>query len=407
VAEFRPGAPSWDGRGTRLVTVAVTTATLVLAAACSSGGGGGSSARLSVQGRARVASRGGPERPVGGTRTLHAGDTVKLEVGSAVIRLSGDRRLDLRGGTSITLDAIGGTVRTRASLADGGDVLVTGGTDPLTLDAGDATASVIGGAARVRRAPALSVRSYTARTTVAAGGRSLSVPPLRQVTVGAGGALPDRPTALVFDSKDDWDQRFLGDAIDLGNQLVARSRGFTAQLGPTEGRSTGFYRQILPALDRETSFDVAQVGDRPPGEALVGLAIAVQGTRGSFAERVRDIFAFHDDGAAWGLVALDQGVSRAPLLQGVDEALGRQPAASAALAPPTTAPPASRRSTPSTSGSPSRTPSTIGSGPPTTPATGGTPSTRGPLNTGVPLVDNTVKALVDLLSGLLGGKPQG
>jgi len=51
------------------------------------------------------------------------------------------------------------------------------------------------------------------------------------------------------------------------------------------------------------------------------------------------VFSFRDQGARWGLVALDQKVSRGPLLSEVDDALGRRSVgpAPAALGAPSAA----------------------------------------------------------------------
>ncbi len=390
----------------RLRLASSVLATAILAVACSGGGGGPSSARLSASGRVEVAAGAAAYHSVDGSRTLHAGDRVKVGSGKAVIRLNGDRQLELRNGSEVELAAAAGGTRLKSSLVSG-DLLVTAAGDgnPLDVTVADSEVSVAGGAARLSRGSAATVASYTAGVTVASAGRSLQVPARRQVAVPAAGLLPGRPSPLIFKPGDSWDQRFLGDAIDLGNQLVARSRGFTAQLGPGEGRSAGFYRQILPALANEPSFDVASLGpDRSPGEALVGLAITVQGNRGSFADRLASVFAFHDDGAAWGLVALDQGVSRAPLLSGVDEAIGRGPL-SLAEAPPVVAAPAAGSTTP-TPATPAPAPSggdTIVTPTPSVASPSPTAPGAGPLNTGAPLVDNTVNSLVDVLNGLLGG----
>ncbi|MGI9022287.1 MAG: hypothetical protein ACR2HV_03425 [Acidimicrobiales bacterium] len=371
----------------------------VLAAACS-GGGGGASARLTVDGTASVTTGGGSPRSVDGSRTLRAGDRVKVDSGTAVIRLADGRQLELRNGTEVELGAPDQAgANPRPSLLSG-ELLVTG---DVAVTAGDTDVAVSGGSARLSRGAAVSVASYTAGVTVASTGRSLQVPALRQVSVPAAGLLPGRPSPLIYKGGDPWDQRFLGDAIDLGTQLVARSRGFTAQLGPNEGRTPGFFRLIIPALENEPQFDEAAIDpERSPGETLVGLAVTVQGTRQSFADRLRDVFAFHDEGAAWGLVALDQGVSRAPLLAGVDEAISRGPlsAAESPPAPPTSAPslsaPAANDAGPSGGAevepsSPSATPSAPG------------PAPAPPPLTGVPLVDDTVSGLVDVLNGLLGG----
>ena len=69
-------------------------------------------------------------------------------------------------------------------------------------------------------------------------------------------------------------------------------------------------------------------------------AITVQGKNGSFGDRWRSVFGFHTQGARWGLVALDQHVTRAPLLSSVDDALGRRSVGTASAAPaPAGAPP--------------------------------------------------------------------
>jgi len=391
----------------RLRLASSVLVTAILAVACTGGGGGPSSARLSASGGVEVATGGGAYRSVDGNRTLGAGDRVKVNSGKAVIRLNSDRQLELRNGSELELGAVtGGNTLTFSLVA--GDLLVTapGNAEPLGVTVADSEVSVAGGSARLSRGSAATVASYNAAMTVTSAGRSLQVPARRQVAVPAAGLLPGKPSPIIFKAGDSWDQRFLGDAIDLGNQLVARSRGFTAQLGPGEGRSAGFYRQILPDLGNEPSFDVASLGpDRSPGEALVGLAITVQGNRGTFADRLASVFTFHDDGAAWGLVALDQGVSRAPVLSRVDEAIGRGPLSLAEAPPAVAAPPVG--SVPSTPAPAAPLPSDDGAivtptPSPSPPAPTATPG-AGPLNTGAPLVDNTVNSLVDVLTGLLGG----
>ena len=386
-----------------------------LAAACT-GGGGGSSARLTVEGRATVSSGDDSPRTVEGSRSLGAGDRVKVDSGVASIRLSGDRRLELREGSEVELlrsdDPASGEGGDGAKLQPSllaGDLLVRASQDDVAVTAADPEVSVRGGAARMSRGAAVSVASYTAGVRVSSTGRSMDVPPLRQVSLPAAGLLPGRPSPLIYQGTDPWDQRFLGDAIDLGSQLVSRSRGFTAQLGPNEGRTPGFYRQILPALENEPQFDDASIDpERSPGETLVGLAITVQGTRQSFADRLRAVFAFHDEGAAWGLVAMDQGVSRAPLLAGVDEAIGRGPLSAAEEAPSATGTP----SPPSVAAPTPVAPAGIGEASPgAAPAPpGGTPAGPSPPAppplTGVPAVDDTVNSLVDVVNGLLGGLEQ-
>ncbi|MDQ6909616.1 MAG: hypothetical protein M3Z84_02340, partial [Actinomycetota bacterium] len=248
------------------------------------------------------------------------------------------------------------------------------------------------------------VGTYTGTSTVTSAGARLGVPALRQVNVAGVGLLPPGPAPLAYRAGDSWDERFLGDAIQLGDELAARSRGFTAQLRPGEEANAGFYRQLIPALAAQPDFEstfVVPAG--PAGETLVGLAITAEGTRGSFSGRLQQVFTFHGDGAAWGVVALDQGVKRVAILGTVDGALSRGPTLVAEQpVGPSRSP--SRSSSSSAAPAPAPEPRSLPSevpAPPQSPATP-PPSSAGPLRTGVPLVDGTVNSLVDVLSGLLG-----
>jgi hypothetical protein len=217
---------------------------------------------------------------------------------------------------------------------------------------------------------------------------------------------------LEYVPSDDWDQRYLSDAIDLSNQLAARSDGFTAQLGATEGRSVNYFRDLVPALAAEPAFVASMVNpSRPPGETLVGAAIILEGKQGTFAERWGAVFGFRDQGAPWGLVALDQGVSRVGVLAVIEGAISRGPTSFAA-GPPTRTPsslaPPSIGGSPATTVAPRTTPTTVrpraGATTTTTVAAAGATTTTTlarPLNTGAPLVDETVNSLVNTLTGLL------
>ena len=79
---------------------------------------------------------------------------------------------------------------------------------------------------------------------------------------------------------------------------------------------------MLPGLVDDVGF-TAEVLDakRPVGDTLMGAAIVDLGRRGAFVERWASVFEFRDAGAAWGLVALDQGVDRSPLLGAVTRAV--------------------------------------------------------------------------------------
>lgn len=386
--------------------------------------------RLNVNGQALITMTDGGQRTVTGSRTLRSGEQVLVTDGTATLGLGQERQLELRKDSDVRLvvaTAPSGARETRAELI-GGDILVTSPGGTATVAAGD-TAAEISGAARVSRRLAVVVAAYEGSSKVESVAKAVVVPALRQVTVPAPG-LPSRPTPLAFSADDTWDQRYLGDWVDLGNQLVARGRGFTAQLPAGQDTGESFFRQILPAL-RDQPFDASLLDDsRTAGETLVGAAITLEGTRGEFRERWSRVFGFRAEGASWGLVALDQAVGRQPVLNAVDAAIGRlsslAPVATrpappggtptpAPVAAPSTggsAPPGSQAAAPpppsgATAGNgPAGTASASnGSAPPSSPAP---PATGGTLNTGLPVVDDTVNAVIDLLTGVLrsvGGQP--
>ncbi len=368
--------------------------------------------RLTVDGQAEVIRPGEARREVTGSRNLSLGDRVRVRQGTAVIRLPDDRRLELRMGTDVELQAPPDGDGVRPALM-GGDLLVVSDGEPLLLTTTDAEVDVHGDA-RISRGVALLVAVYEGAAQLRAGDSNLAVPALRQAALPPTGQFPTKVSPLEYSAADTWDQRYLSDTIELTNQLNARSQGFSAQLGPTEGRSFNYFRDLFPRLASEPEFTASLVNPgRLPGETLVGAAIALEGTRGTFAERWAAVFGFRDQGAAWGLVALEQGVRQAPLLQAIEAAIERGPAAFAEGDPaggtPNSLAPPSRGGTTATTAVP-RTTTTAAPRRPSTPTTTTTttvpvvpppPVPSGPANTGAPLIDETINSVVDTLTGLL------
>jgi hypothetical protein len=199
------------------------------------------------------------------------------------------------------------------------------------------------GATRIRGGLALTAGVYEGSARVESAGSTLDVPALRQAAIASFGVVPAAPSALEYSDSDAWDQRYLGLAIEIGKELQAKSDGFSSQLRPGEGLTPGFYTTLLPDLpDRAltgcpAALDGSLGEGRRPGEVLVGTALALQGRSGSFTTRCKEAFAFRDDGATWGLVALDQSVRSLPAIrERLVTAIGRLPNEStiAALAPP-------------------------------------------------------------------------
>ncbi|MGH9179769.1 MAG: hypothetical protein ACRD0N_14595, partial [Acidimicrobiales bacterium] len=328
----------------RLVGVLSVVAVLVLGAACTNDKVRINEASVNVDrgSRVLVAERGEAFRSATGQVTLHIGGRVKVTAGSATVSLHDGSTLELRTGSNLEL----GTPVVLVAR----DLLVTSGIQPLKVAAAGSQ-FLVEGVAKLSRDLAASAGSYRGTVKISSAGRSLTVPALRQAEVASLSVLPAAPDAFDYDAADPWDRRFLGAAIDLGEELEAKSEGFTRSLRPGEGRTPGFYRLLIPALEDEDAFGAELFAeDREPGDVLVGATIAVKGRLGSFAERWQSVFTFREQGARWGLVAMDQQVND---LQGVvgsvDLAIGSyqfefaQPALAAAApapAPPVETPPA-------------------------------------------------------------------
>lgn len=268
--------------------------------------------RIVVDGRAVVAARDDTTRTVADEAVVDFGDTVLVEDGTVTLELADGARYELRHregiGTRLAVGRPPTLLAGEALVLDGFPAAIRVGAvtlrarGPMKAAAEDLVAEVFSGGAGVTGVGGV--------TELAALRRSVLVP----------GADPE---PIAFDGTDPWDRRYLGDAIAFGEQLEAIARGYTRGLPPGGGRSSDYFRSVLPALAAEREFGEDLLDpSRPAGETLVGAAIVVQGRRGTFRRRWADVFSFRAAGAAWGLVALDQGVSSAPVLETIELALG-------------------------------------------------------------------------------------
>ena len=343
-----------------VVAVAFTVVVAAFAAGCSDDRvGTGEAAVVIAEGsRVLIAERGDDLALAEGRRTLRFGADVKVLAGSASISLADGSRIEARDGTEVE---IGSPLTLIAE-----DILVTSGNRPVEVTAAG-THVTVDGVAQLSRDLAVSAASYRGGVTLRSAARELRIPALREAAVASLGVVPTAPKPLDYDPSDPWDRRFLAQAIELGEQLQAKSTGFTESVGRDEGRTAGFYRVLLPALEDELEFDerLLTPGMRP-GEALVGATIALHGRIGTFAQRWASVFNFRGQGARWGLVALDQQVNdTSGLVEAVTAAIGRQSFAFAPLRPPAPGPVA----TPPASTSPPATAPTEPTSPPRPPAT--------------------------------------
>lgn len=294
--------------------LAALVVALLVAAACSSDGPAGDEARLRVDGSAVVTTPDGDEATVTDEATVSFDDTVTLDEGTGTLELADGSRYELRSSEVDSRLVVGAPPELLA-----GAVLVADGF-PAAVAVGDAKLTALG-ALRVDAQEELAA-AYTGRTTLAGISEVDELIALRQVLLSPLAV----PEPLVYDGNDAWDRRFLGDAVAFGERLEALARGYTNDLQPGEDRSARFFESVIPTLadEREFNADLLEP-DRSPGETLIGAAIAVQGREDNFRDRWQEIFEFREAGAVWGLVALDQGVSSAPVLETIELALSGSP----------------------------------------------------------------------------------
>ena len=282
---------------------------------------------LALTGTAEVEGANGTRRLTTGEYDLAAGDRLRILSGGAVVGLPGDGSLELRAGPG-PMDGSRVEIAPVPTLL-GGDALLIAGEQEQVVEAGGASLSLVDGAARVSRSTGAIFAVYTGRATLTSGGRTLDggLPALRQVVVPDAGMLPLRPSFLrIGEPPDPWDRRFLGEAIGLESVLQQRSVGFTTLLQDV-APDVFFFQGVLPGLLLEPGFTQALLDgqERPVGEILVGAAIALVGEGGDFASRWQEVFELREEGAGWGIIALDQSAPRAALLAVLDEAVARSP----------------------------------------------------------------------------------
>jgi hypothetical protein len=359
--------------------------------------------RASVQ----VAPPTGPFRGVADDVRLEKGDRVKITYGNAELRLAHGARLLLRSGSQVT-------VAEAPALVHGDAVALPGPSDPLTVRSLDSRVDVLTGVTRVRTGFTVVAGVYRGTARLVSAGRTLTVPALRQGEIPAFGVVAEKPTPLNYRASDTWDLHYLGVAVEMGEELQASSASFTDQVKPTEGHTPGFFRALLPSLPSASFNECQPELLRPAGETLVGASIALAGPLARFEQRCRAAFAFRDQGASWGLVALDQQVRELPALRReLEVAIGRLPSSLTVggidrtfeVAVSSTEPPLdpgveTPRSAPSVPSEPAPAPPA-----PTAPSVPILPGPSTPIVPGVPAVPTPgpVAEILDPVTNLVGG----
>ncbi len=365
--------------------------------------------RLDPSGRILLTEQGTPPATVAHSRPVQTGDLIEVVDGTAKVTLPGGDVLELQPRSVLFFN--------RGPELRRGDILVTA-TRSTSLVRAAGSRVTVSGAARITLAPALRVVSYEGSASLASGGSLLEVPALRSADVSLVGLVPGRPSPLVIDRADPWVTRFLSQAADKEAALESRSRGFTNQVDPIAAASARYYRGVLPQLAVQPGFQqdgvdrlgTQQGGAVRSGEVLLGSAIALRGSRGTFAERLAGAAEFRAQGATWALVAVDQRVqSFDALLDVVDGAING--ASLELAAPPPTQPtvPTTRPIVPAPTTTRVPVTSPAPATPTTRPPTRTTTPTRPPATLPPPiqlgpLTGATIDPVVALLDGLLNGR---
>ncbi|MDP8988130.1 MAG: hypothetical protein M3N11_07260 [Actinomycetota bacterium] len=391
-----------------VLNVLVLGAAVVLAATGDDDASGRSTvARLQVTGAAVVEGAQGERRVGSGTHEVALPGSVRMVDGEAVVELPAGSAMELRAGSGSAEASFVELDRVPTLVA--GDALVLA-EDEVAVDAGGARLSLRDGAARVSRSTGATFAVYRGDAELSSGGRTLQggLPALRQVVVPDVGMLPLAPSPLhIGDVPDAWDRRFLGEAIELREQLEPLSSGLTASLRDDFVADLPFFVTVLPGLLHEPAFDaalLAQEQQRPVGEVVVGAAIALLGQGDPFEQRWREVFDLRSAGASWGIVVLDQGAPGAGVLAALNQAVQRSPLLFRAPSsePVFSSPPSpGRRPAPAP---PSRSSGSVRSVPPA-PASAPPPPPAPPPPSGGSdgLLDPVVDPLDGLLDDVLGG----
>jgi hypothetical protein len=237
--------------------------------------------------------------------SLSRGDRVKVgHLGRAILQLPGGT-LELRGGSAVRVGAIpeleAGSVLARATPA-------------LSVGVGAVQVRAEESVYRIDRAFSVRVGVYRGEVSLPGSGWDGTVTAFRQVGV-VGGTVPRGPVALQVDPGDPWDDRLLGDAIEIGRRLERLQGGVAFELPRRGGRD--LVAAALP-LDPTTVFPELprRASVNSLSEVLVASVVAstAAAARQIAPERAfRQVMGLRRMGASWIVVAAEWQLARSVL----------------------------------------------------------------------------------------------
>jgi hypothetical protein len=343
----------------------------MLAGACARSGSGDGLRIVPLGGDVFVV-HGSAESLVTEPEELAVGDSIRTGPGgTAFVEFPGDKAVELAPSSELVIAAVD-----RSELADGRALFHA--PDGMTVSSGPAEIEGVGDYFRVDRyIGALRLGVYSGTATIE--GWDGRVRSLQEVGVSAG-IVPEPPRFLDLDSRDRWDRRLLGDAIDLGDELGDIARGLASQLPP--GTDVVPLERVLPKRFPARSAQ-PELRSFPVADGLVAAMVAIQAARAddrSPLQVLRDVLHLRELGAEWSIV-----VARWHLLRsGVLAALSRITDVVAGILVPAVGSVGSPSSSPAPGGSGGTTGGTAGGSSSSPPSSGGTGSEPGPPGGGDP-----------------------
>ncbi|MGH2682522.1 MAG: hypothetical protein ACRDIX_04725 [Actinomycetota bacterium] len=286
--------------------IAVIVGVALLGGACARAPVGGSGATLIPQGGEVHLQNDGVWRTVSDAVPLARGDRVEIRgFGRASVELPGGT-LELRQGSTLRIGAVPelekGSVLAQAISG------LSVGIGPVQVSAAETSLY------RVDRLLSVRVGVYQGEVSLPGSGWGGTVSALRQVGL-VGGTVPRGPVALQVDPGDPWDDRLLGDAVDVGERLERLQEGVALQLPRRGGRAA--VAAVIP-LDRRMI--LAGLPERAAAgrlsEALVAsvVASAAGPARDVSPERAfSQVMALRGLGASWIVVAAEWNLARSIL----------------------------------------------------------------------------------------------
>ena len=271
---------------------------LLLAACTSDQLEAGEAATVRAGGVLEVSDGGGRWTVVPAGQTVAGGATVRSLTAEVALEFrDGTVRLGPHTEVSTDLDAVHLVV---------GEVLVNG-----SVAADVAGVAVDGdGVFRVGSRPAPLLRVYSGSAVAAADGHQRDVAALRQLDL-SGRRLPIDAEPLAYRASDAWDAELLGEAIAFDEEAARTLAGLRRVYRNAGRRTTSFFARFVSDDILDLATDARGLLQTDPFDALLALALtaAAPGDAPALRGILDAILALRADGARWGLIAFQLGLS--------------------------------------------------------------------------------------------------